>query len=212
MVLAACSSDLKSPVFLEGDSGRDSASDVAVCSPIDPTCGPHADAAPRQDGASGDAPLNDGASALCAHPNTCRVSADAGASPGPRDLGSVSGDVGAEQQTAQGTTSEWFTVRVREDSNGGALMRVAITLLSPALANYDLYVYFDPMAERVVCSPATASSTQQAGLSDSVSLTWGEAGLPNGELDDRTIRIEVRHASGRCDTGDSYTLLVQGNK
>jgi hypothetical protein len=64
----------------------------------------------------------------------------------------------------------------------------------------------------VKCSPSFASSTQQAGISDAVSLSWGEGSIPNGVLDDRTVRIEVRHVSGPCTPGDTFTLLVQGNK
>jgi hypothetical protein len=142
----------------------------------------------------------------CAPSNDCNSA---------RNLGSVSGDIGTDQLTFQGSTSEWFTVRVTENSNtffDGVPLKVIITLLTPALTNYDLYAYYDPLGDRVVCSPASASSTQQAGISDIVSLAWGEGTAPNGVQDDRTICIEVRHVSGPCTPSDGFALSVQGNK
>lgn len=154
--------------------------------------------------AANDAPTEGGDGGVCLATNACASA---------RDIGKVSGDSNADQLTAKGSVSEWLSLRVTEDATlTGASLKVKLTLLSPTDENFDLFVHYDPLMDVVKCAPpASASSTQQAGISDSVSLSWGEGVVPNGGLDDRTLRIEVRHVSGACKPGAEWTLIVQGN-
>lgn len=127
-------------------------------------------------------------------------------------LTDVSGDTNADVQTAQGSTSQWFKVRVTEDDNSilGTSLRAKVTLTSPPGSNYDLYVYL-PSDDSLECSTATKTSTSTAAV-DSASIEWGEGGgLANGSADDRTVTVEVRYVSGTCTTGTNWTLSVQGN-
>jgi hypothetical protein len=155
--------------------------------------------------AGSDAPVESGADGGgCPAPNTC---------PTARDLGRVSGDNNADQVSAQGSTSEWLKVRVTEDSTVlAASLKATFTLVSPAASNFDLFVYYDPLKDVTVCTPPTAKSQQQAGISDTVSLIWGEGLIPNGVDDSRTVNVEVRHISGPCGGTAKWTLVVQGNK
>jgi hypothetical protein len=160
---------------------------------------------PRDRDASVDGAADDDAG-KCPIANTCSSA---------RGLGTLSGDVGAEQKSIQGTRSEWLSVRVTEGQTGfsfGARMATTISLLSPTGSNYDLYVYYDPLVDAAQCTTVRASSTQQSCIGDSVHLTWGEGAAPNGDDDSRTISIEVRHASGTCKPTSAWILLVEGNK
>lgn len=196
----ACGQDPPAPVFAEDDASvvrpTDAGIDQRVC-PGSPGC-PPIDAgsdAPSEGGGEGGAcvPLND-----------CNAT---------KDLGRVSGDNNADQVSAQGSTSEWVSVRVTEDSTVlGASLKATFTLVSPPGSNYDLFVYYDPFKDVVVCTPPTAKSTQQAGISDTASIIWGEGGIPNGSDDGRTVNVEVRHVSGTCGGVGKWTLVVQGNK
>jgi hypothetical protein len=145
-----------------------------------------------------------GSGGTCTASNTCMAAAD---------LGTVSGDTGADQQSAQGTGSKWFTVRVTE--NDSSIFAVPLwmkaTLTSPPSANYDLYVYV-PATDTRECSAVTGSSTSSA-TTDTAGVEFGESGsVSNGKSDDRTVTIEVRHVSGPCTPSDQWTLTVDGNQ
>jgi len=144
-----------------------------------------------------------GGGGSCTSPNTCS---------GAVDLGSVSGDTGADVKTAQGHTSQWFTVRVTEDDNGiaGVELWMTATLTSPPGSNYDLYVYV-PSSDTLECSAVSYQSTSSA-TTDSATAKLGEGGLfSNGSSDDRTVTVEVRHVSGTCDPANKWTLTLSGN-
>ncbi|AKU98658.1 hypothetical protein AKJ09_05322 [Labilithrix luteola] len=139
----------------------------------------------------------------CTTSNTCATGTS---------LGSVSGDTKSDVVTAQGSTSQWFNVRVTEDDTGifGTSERAKVSLTSPPGSNFDLYVYL-PSSDTLECSAVTKSSTSTAAV-DSVSIEWGEgSGLANGSDDSRTVTVEVRYVSGTCAAGTKWTLSVQGN-
>jgi hypothetical protein len=140
---------------------------------------------------------------VCTSPNTCAAATD---------LASVSGDTGAGTKTFQGSTSQWFKVRVTEDDSDvfGTELQMRAELQSPAGTNFDLYVYRAGGGSGQECSAVTTSSTSAAGF-DSASTSWGEGTISNGNDDGRTITVEVRHVSGTCAAASKWTLTVRGN-
>lgn len=147
---------------------------------------------------------NPGGGGSCASPNTCT---------GATNLGSVSGDTGADVKTAEGHTSQWFTVRVTENDSGvfGVQLWMTATLTSPPGSNYDLYVYV-PSSDTLECSAVSYQSTTTSST-DSATAKFGEGGgLSNGSSDDRTVTVEVRHVSGTCDPANKWKLTLAGNK
>ncbi|HVJ91569.1 MAG TPA: hypothetical protein VM580_17320 [Labilithrix sp.] len=153
---------------------------------------------------AGGPPGGGGGSVSCAAPASCS---------GATSLGSVSGDTGSATRTAQGSTSQWFTVRVTEDDNVvfGFPLSLAATLVSPPGTNFDLYVYV-PSSDTLECSAVSYQSTA-TGSTDSVAAMFGELGLlSNGADDSRTVTVEVRHVSGSCDSNKKWTLSLAGNQ
>ncbi|HEY8080154.1 MAG TPA: hypothetical protein VIF62_38750, partial [Labilithrix sp.] len=170
------------------DGGTDDC-EAGVCSPA-PQGGP--------DNGGGTPPPEDGgapvASGACKTINACANATD---------LGSVSGDTGADVRSHQGTGGEFFTIRVTEDDHSafGKALTAAITLVSPSRENYDLYVYDTD------CSKPSEQSTQGTGTTDAVNLSWGEGYVANDGDDSKTIRIEVRPTSTTCGT-DKWSLVI----
>ncbi len=150
-----------------------------------------------------DASNDSGPGPSCASPNTC---------PASQDLGSVSGDTGSGTRTSSATTSKWLKVRITEDDDGiiGSKLKVRISLSSPPGSNFDLYAYLPGGSSGVLCTGPTSSSTN-SGAPDEVTFDWGEGLVPNGSDDSRNVSIEVRHVSGTCAAGQSWTLTVRGN-
>jgi hypothetical protein len=145
-----------------------------------------------------------GTGVSCTAPNTCM---------GATNLGMVSGDEGADTQSATGTGSKWFTVRVTEDDSStfGTKLQMKATLTSPPGSNYDLYVYV-PGSDTRECSTVSKSSTSSAST-DTAGVEFGEGGtFSNGSSDDRTVTVEVRHVSGTCSASDQWTLTINGNQ
>lgn len=145
-----------------------------------------------------------GGTPACASPNACS---------GATDLGSVSGDTGADVKNTDGSTSQWFKVRVTENDEGaiGKQLWMTATLVSPPGANFDLFVYV-PNSDTMECSTVSSHSTSTSST-DSAQVKFGEGGLiPNGSSDSRTVTIEVRHVSGTCNPSAKWTLKVEGNK
>lgn len=142
----------------------------------------------------------------CAAPQPCS---------GSTNVGSVSGDTGADVLTATGSTSQWFRVRVTEDDNGlmGVQLWLTATLTSPPGTNFDLYVYVPSSPGNALeCSGVSAQSTS-TGSTDTAKVEFGESGVfSNGYADDRYVTIEVRHVSGTCDPSAQWTLKIEGNK
>lgn len=138
----------------------------------------------------------------CTAPNTCASSVN---------LGSVRGDNGADTKSAQGHTSQWFTIRVTEDDHGvlGKDLWMTATLTSPPGTNFDLYLYV-PETDTLACTAVSEQSSNASGT-DSAAAKFGE-GFSNGSDDSRTVTVEVRHVSGTCDPNKKWTLTVAGNK
>ncbi len=157
---------------------------------------------PVGDGGGGDGGGGDGGAPSCAATNTCMAATD---------LGTVSGDTGSGTLSKQGSVSTWLTVRVTENDSSviGKSLKARITLNSPAGTNYDLYVYL-PGSDTRACGAPTHTATGATG-SDVVNVDWGEGTVANGSDDDRTVSVEVRHASGPCDAAHQWSLTVQGN-
>jgi hypothetical protein len=129
------------------------------------------------------------------------------------DLGTISGDTGADVKTASGTGSQWFTIRVNENDSSISPMklRTKAELVSPPGTNFDVFIYVAGGSSGQECSAVKASSTNASGA-DSATADWGESGLfSNGSDDSRTVTIEVRWISGVCSTAAPWALTVRGN-
>lgn len=140
----------------------------------------------------------------CPAANTCESA---------MNLGSLSGDVGADEITANGDQPAWYTVRVTENYEdvGGRRLSLRATLTSPPGANYDLYLYVNDNVDQVECAGPDASSTLGADQVDTATVSWGEGTLANGADDGRTVTVEVRHTSGPCSSGQTWSLDLRGN-
>ena len=174
---------------------------------------------------------SDGCGGTCACPNgaTCKAgvcsappTADAGLScDAPADcmhaadLGQVSGDTTGPGVNATGSTSKWLAVRVTEDDQGilGVPLNVTANLTSPPGANFDLFLYMDPAgtpSTRMCTGAPVASSTKASGV-DTATHSWGESVTANNGDDTRIVSIEVRHVSGACAPGATWSLTVTGH-
>ena len=143
-----------------------------------------------------------GGGAACASPNVCT---------GATDLGSVSGDTGADVKTAQGSGSQWFKVRVTEDDSSvfGLSLLAKAELTSPPGTNFDLFLYLPGGGSGQECSAVSQSSTSTGA--DTAKLEWGEGTISNGSNDDRTVTVEVRWVSGTCSPSAKWSLTVRGD-
>ncbi len=198
---------------VEAGKGEDDDDSVTIPPPsnppddTDPVDDPDVDAGKNgPDGGAdgGIKPDGGGGGGSCAATNKCIAATD---------LGSVSGDTGSDTKSAQGHTSQWFTVRVTENDSDlfGVSLQLTATLTSPSGTNYDLYLYV-PSSDTLECSAVSAQSTSTS-VNDSASVEFGEGGgLSNGSKDDRTVTVEVRHVSGTCDPNQKWTLNLAGNK
>ncbi|MEO8844773.1 MAG: hypothetical protein ABI591_23500 [Kofleriaceae bacterium] len=155
-------------------------------------------------GLPGDATKLDAPSAVCTSNSSCA----AGTS-----LGNVSGDTGADMVTASGYQAAWYTVRVSEDDSGpfGVKLRVTAQLISPALENYDVFLYVNSNTDTTECAtPSGTAST--SGTTDTLSIQWGEGGtFSNGSDDGRTVSIEIRPIGTTCSAGSPWQLTVRGD-
>jgi hypothetical protein len=145
-----------------------------------------------------------GGTVSCASPNTCAAAVD---------LGAVSGDTGADTQSAQGTGSQWFKIRVTEDDSGVFAwpLNLRADLSAPSGANFDVYLYVASNVGNQECSAVSASSTNPTTF-DTANVEFGESGtFSNGSQDDRTVTVEVRWVSGTCAPGAKWSLTVRGN-
>jgi hypothetical protein len=188
------------------DAGKEENNSAKIpppSNPSSPTDDPDAGTDPGPDPDTSDAG-GGGGGVACTSPNNCS---------GANNLGNIRGDKGADSKTAQGHTSQWFTVRVTEDDHSvdGSKLKVKATLTSPPGTNFDLYVYV-PSGDTLACAGVTAQSVLTTAT-DSASASFGEGGLfSNGSDDDRTVTVEVRHVSGTCDPSQKWSLTVAGNQ
>ncbi|HOD23394.1 MAG TPA: hypothetical protein PKK83_13940 [Polyangiaceae bacterium] len=112
-----------------------------------------------------------------------------------------------------GATSEWLRVRVLEanESVVGQKLKVTITLQPANQTNFDLFVFVNKGSDVIECSDLAGSSMETLSKPDTVSVSWGEGSVANGDDDHRWVSIEVRHKTGECDTTKKWTLTVKGN-
>lgn len=149
-----------------------------------------------------DAHLIDAASALCTSTATCGTAVD---------LGSISGDTGADTKTATGYQAAWYKLRVTENDSSvfGAKLKVTVTLSSPATANYDLFVYLDTGTDAIECTTPNGMAT---GLDPQTrSISWGEGTISNNTDDSRTASIEIRPSGTSCSPSAPWSLTVAGD-
>lgn len=136
--------------------------------------------------------------------------------PTATDLGSVSGDTAAAQNsvTFTGSTSQWLVVTVTEDSHSviGHDLSAKFTLTGPAATNYDLYAYVDASGTPTTrsCQTVSGQSNNAAGTADEVSLTWKDKQISQPNDDTRLVTVKVEHVSGPCGTGNEWSLTVVG--
>jgi len=137
--------------------------------------------------------------------NTCQTA---------RAIGTMAGDLGSPALTAQGTCSEYISLRATEDSSSalGATMKTTLTL-TPVGGDFDLYVFFDPVRDVRACTAPFARSVASGTTPETVALTWGEGSVANGSDDGRTIGVAVFKAGGACgpDAG-RWTFRAEGNR
>lgn len=127
----------------------------------------------------------------------------------PFDVGALSGDLESQRLAVTGTCGVWITLRAIENATGvdGVGMRVRFTLISPPAQNFDLEVFYDPLADVPECSASQGRSAEPASRSDVVDTAWGEGFFPNNVDDSRTL---VAHVVGPC-ADNSWSMLVEGN-
>jgi hypothetical protein len=125
----------------------------------------------------------------------------------------VRGDDGSDTLQVTGATSEWLRVRVMEanESMIGQKLKLTATLQPANQTNFDLFVFVKEGSDAVECTIVSGSSMKTLSQTDTVSISWGEGAVANGDDDHRWVSIEVRHASGTCDTTKPWTLTVKGN-
>jgi hypothetical protein len=130
-------------------------------------------------------------------------------------MGSLSGDTSSSDAHASGATSQWLLLDVTENDSGifGVPMKLAVTLTSPPGENFDLYLYLAGDSSSTQCTTVAGSSTNGAGQTDTVSITWGEMGtFSNGSDDSAHVSVEVRSAPGNtCDSSASWSLTAHGH-
>ena len=173
---------------------------------VDDSGGGGHDSGGGADAAGGDAggDAGGGGGVSCASPNTCV---------GATDLGSISGDTGADTKTGQGSGSQWFKVRVTENDNGvfAVPLIAKAELTSPPGTNFDVYLYVAGSLSGQECSAVSASSTSTSNF-DSAKVEFGESGtFSNGSDDSRTVTVEVRWVSGTCSPTAKWSLTVRGD-
>jgi hypothetical protein len=148
----------------------------------------------------------EGGAGSCAETNACASATD---------LGPISGDSGGDTKHATGSTSQWLTVNVSEDDHSvdGNSLEVKAALVSPAGANFDLFVYVPGDTGGRECSAVTQKSESTTDR-DEAGVEFGEDGgdWSNGGGDGRTVTLEVRWVSGPCSPGSTWTLDVTGNQ
>lgn len=127
-------------------------------------------------------------------------------------IGAVSGDSGSPSVGESGTDPTWLRFHVTEDDDSlvGAPLSFTATLVSPAGANFDLYVYRGVEGGATGCNGFLMQSTS-AGTQDAVSMQWGEGLVPNGLDDSAWIAVEIRAKDDLCAPPQEWTLTVTGN-
>jgi hypothetical protein len=123
------------------------------------------------------------------------------------NLGSINGSINSGTfcpssctpgpvQTGVGST--WYMIRLLENGNCTAPLRLDARLVVPSGIDYDLYVYNN-------CATVVASSHLDTGVTENVFVTVSDN---VGSDDSVTFLIEVRYFAGYSQSG--WTLLTSG--
>jgi hypothetical protein len=129
-------------------------------------------------------------------------------------IGTISGDTNGPSATSTGDTETWLQLNVTENDNSifAVPMKLKVVLDSPPGENFDLYVFMGTAPGQVQCSNVTGQSTNPAGQPQEVDLEWGETGtFANGIDDSEVASIQIKSASGTCQTGANWTLTATGH-
>jgi hypothetical protein len=131
---------------------------------------------------------------------------------GASGIGLVSGDEGSRTIGASGSEPTWieFQVTENDDSLVGTQLTFTATLLSPAGADFDLYVYRSGAGGASGCN-GTMQSSMSVGAQDAVSMTWGEGVVPNGLDDGAWVAVEIRAKDDICAPPQEWMLTIEGN-
>ncbi len=124
------------------------------------------------------------------------------------NMGSVSGDTGADVLSSGANSEEWFIVYISEDDSGlsGVYLSATVDLYSPPGVDYDLYAYCFNCGTTAVASSSAGGLT---GHHDYVYLRGDDDQPLGGEDDGHWVLLEVRYwASNRC---ANYSITVTGN-
>lgn len=150
----------------------------------------------------GDSTTDGGMTGDCPNVDTC---------PGASGIGQVSGDTGSRTIGTSGSEATWIKFQVTEDDDAlvGAPMSFTVTLISPAGADFDLYVYRGMEGGSTGCNGFMEQSTS-AGQ-DSVDMAWGEGLAANGLDDGVWVAVEIRAKDDVCSPLDEWVLEVEGN-
>ncbi len=127
-------------------------------------------------------------------------------------IGGVSGDESSRDIEFSGAAPIWVRFQVSENDNSlvGSGLSFTVTLTSPVGADFDLYVYRGPAGGSRSCGGVSQNSTND-GAVDSVSMSWGEGGIPNGADDGAWVAVEVRAKDNMCAPPEQWMLLIEGN-
>jgi hypothetical protein len=153
---------------------------------------------PVPDSAPPDAAPGDGGTVTCQSSEVCTPA---------KTLGTVSGDVGNQILTAQGSQAAWFRVRVTEDltfSDGS--MQVLAKLTPPAGEDFDVRVYVGADANAVECTQTTGTETTIGNVKQ-VPAAWQDF----TEDASRNVSIEIRPRSASCSLTAKWQLEIDGN-
>ncbi len=154
-------------------------------------------------GSSDESTDDGGSTGNCANMTTCQAASA---------LGAVSGDEASPNLAASGSEPTWLRFQVTEDDDSvsGSGMSFTATLISPAGANFDLYVYRGVEGGPSGCNGFGQQSVG-AGPQDQVTMTWGEGGVANGVDDGVWVAVEIRAKNDMCAPPQEWMLTVAGN-
>lgn len=161
---------------------------------------PDAGAKPTSDGGAGGGGGGGGdRGKSCEAVNTCATARKS-------TIASIPGDDTLVPLEIRGSTSEFISLRVTEESSLWYDLKVKATLVSPPGTNFDLAVYVPKSDVENDCSNIAATSKEPTG-EDVAHATWSDSTFSN---DSRTVVFQVIHVSGDCDPNARWVLKVQG--
>lgn len=136
---------------------------------------------------------------LCMTTDTCE---------GASMVGTISGDTGHDTLHATGSTTAWLRVRATEDDFiDNVPMRVAVSLVVPDGADFDIDIYVNRDNDVVECA-STIGTHSTNGATKVVSAQWGS--FTDLQDDSRDVSIAIR-ATGACSPDLTWQLTIEGN-